>query len=40
MDYQVIDGSSDIDKEIGLFLKNKHAVLLEVLTDPMDLAKG
>ena len=40
MNYQVIDGSSDIDKEIGLFLKNKHAVLLEVLTDPMDLAKG
>lgn len=40
MDYQVINGSSDIDKEIGLFLKNKHAVLLEVLTDPMDLAKG
>lgn len=40
MDYQVIDGSSDIDKEIGLFLNNKHAVLLEVLTDPMDLAKG
>lgn len=40
MDYQIIDGSSDIDKEIGLFLKNKHAVLLEVLTDPMDLAKG
>lgn len=40
MDYQVIDGASDVDKEIGSFLKNKHAVLLEVLTDPMDLAKG
>lgn len=40
MDYQVIDGASDVDKEIGRFLKNKHAVLLEVLTDPMDLAKG
>ena len=40
MDYQVIDGKSDLDKEIKKFLNNKHAVLLEVLTDPMDLAKG
>lgn len=40
MDYQCIDGSSDLDKEISNFLNNKHAVLLEVMADPMDLAKG
>ena len=40
MDYQKIDGKSDIDKEIQDFLNNEHAVLLEVMTDPMDLAKG
>ncbi|SHI77776.1 acetolactate synthase, large subunit [Butyrivibrio fibrisolvens DSM 3071] len=40
MDYQKIDGGSDIDKEIKDFLNNEHAVLLEVMTDPMDLAKG
>ncbi|MCR5772874.1 MAG: biosynthetic-type acetolactate synthase large subunit [Butyrivibrio sp.] len=40
MDYQLIDGTSDMDKEIKSFLSNKHAVLLEVMTDPMDLAKG
>jgi acetolactate synthase-1/2/3 large subunit len=40
MDYQKIDGGSDIDKEIKDFLNNEHAILLEVMTDPMDLAKG
>lgn len=40
MDYQLLDGDSDIDEEIDKFLGSKHAVLLEVLTDPMDLAKG
>ena len=40
MDYQVIDGKSNLDKEIKNFLDNKNAVLLEVMTDPMDLAKG
>ena len=40
MDYQVIDGNSDIDKEIKDFLSNNNAVLLEVMADPHDLAKG
>lgn len=40
MDYQMVDGASDLDEAIKAFLDNSHPVLLEVMADPADLAKA
>ncbi|WP_026508046.1 biosynthetic-type acetolactate synthase large subunit [Butyrivibrio sp. MC2013] len=40
MDYMKLDGTMDMAKVSDSFLKDDKAVLLEVLTDPYDLAKA